>query len=292
MSKYINPFTDFGFKKLFGEEANKDLLIDFLNEVLGDENHIEDLSFKPTENLPKNEFDRKAIFDLYCHNQKGERFIIELQKAKQNFFKDRSVYYSTFPIQEQANKGDWNYKLQAVYTIGILDFKFEDNDKEKVLVKVKLKDQENVVFYDKLTFLYLQLVNFNKTEIQLENNFDKWLYVFKNLGTLEVMPERFKNKIFSKLFATAEIAKLNNQEYSDYIDSLKYYNDLRNVLDTARDEGKIEGEEIGFEKGIKEGIEKGIEKALKRGKLTIAEIAEDFEITIDFVLEIKQRKGF
>jgi predicted transposase/invertase (TIGR01784 family) len=300
MSKYINPFTDFGFKKLFGEEGNKDLLIDFLNEVLGDENHIEDLSFKPTENLPKNELDRKAIFDLYCHNQKGERFIIELQKAKQNFFKDRSVYYSTFPIQEQANKGDWNYQLQAVYTIGILDFKFEDNDKEKVLVKVKLKDQENAVFYDKLTFLYLQLVNFNKTESQLENNFDKWLYVFKNLGTLEAMPERFKNKIFNKLFATAEIAKLNNQEYSDYIDSLKNYNDLRNVLDTARDEGKIEGEEIGFEKGIKEGIregiregiEKGIEKALKRGKLTVEEIAEDFEVTVDFVLEIKQRKVF
>ena len=294
MSKYINPFTDFGFKKLFGEEANKDLLIDFLNEVLGEENHIEDLSFKPTENLPKNELDRKAIFDLYCHNKKGERFIIELQKAKQNFFKDSSVYYSTFPIQEQANKGDWNYKLQAVYTIGILDFRFEDKDKEKVLVKVKLKDQENEVFYDKLTFLYLQLVNFNKSEAELENNFEKWMYIFKNLGTLEAMPLRFKDKIFSKLFATAEIAKLNNNEYSDYIESLKNYNDLRNVLDTARDEGKIEGkiegEQIGIEKGKIERDNEIIVAGYKEG-FSPEQLSKLTKLDLILVREILQRNG-
>lgn len=102
--KYINPFTDFGFKKLFGSEPNKDLLIDFLNQVLPVRHKIKDLTYARTEQLGNSEADRKAIFDLYCVGENGERFIVEMQKAKQNFFKDRSVYYASFPIQEQARK--------------------------------------------------------------------------------------------------------------------------------------------------------------------------------------------
>lgn len=118
--KYINPFTDFGFKKLFGTEFNKELLIDFLNQVLGDRERIQDLTYLNTENLDNTETDRKAIFDLYCENEKGEKFIIELQNVKQQYFKDRSIYYSTFPIQSQAPKGrEWDYYLKAVYTIGM-----------------------------------------------------------------------------------------------------------------------------------------------------------------------------
>lgn len=114
--RYLNPFTDFGFKKLFGSEPNKDLLIDFLNELLIDHERTKDLSLKKTEQLDNTDLDRKAIFDLHCENENGEKFIVELQKAKQNYFKDRTVYYSTFPIQEQAEKGEWNYELKAVFT--------------------------------------------------------------------------------------------------------------------------------------------------------------------------------
>ena len=91
--KYINPFTDYGFKKLFGEEPNKDLLLDFLNQLLkGEQGEIKDLTYLKTEQLGDSDVDRKAIFDLYCENEKGEKFIVELQKSKQNFFKDRTVY--------------------------------------------------------------------------------------------------------------------------------------------------------------------------------------------------------
>ncbi len=124
--KYLNPFTDFGFKKLFGEEVNKDLLIDFLNSLLEGEQLVKDLTYLKNEHLGTSDIARKGIFDLYCENEKGEKFIVEIQKAKQDFFKDRSVYYSTFPIQEQAKQGVWNYELKAVYTIGILNFIFED----------------------------------------------------------------------------------------------------------------------------------------------------------------------
>ena len=128
-AKYVNPFTDFGFKKIFGEEASKPLLIDFLNALLPETSKIIDLSFKNTEFLGKTELDRKAVYDIYCENDKGEKFIVELQKAKQNYFRDRTIYYSTFPIQEQAEKGEWNYKLKAVYCVGYLASYYSSRDR-------------------------------------------------------------------------------------------------------------------------------------------------------------------
>jgi len=244
--KYLNPFTDFGFKKLFGSEPNKDLLIDFLNQILDSAYRVKSLSYKKSDFLGATELDRKAIFDLYCENSQGEKFIIELQKAKQNYFKDRSVYYSSFPIQEQGQKGEWNYELQAVFTVGILDFCFDDEQKGEVKVVVKLMDTEKqTVFYDKLTYIYLQMPNFTKTEEELETQYDKWLYVLKNLPKLQSRPQKLQDKVFDKLFQVAEIAKFDPQERMAYHDSLKYYRDLKNVIDTA----KVAGEEEGLAKG-------------------------------------------
>ena len=240
--KYINPFTDYGFKKLFGTEINKDLLIDFLNQVLPERHHIQDLSYTPTEQLGASEVDRKAIFDLYCTSPSGERFIVEVQKAKQNYFKGRSVYYSTFPIQEQAKKGDWDYQLAAVYTIGILDFVFDDDrHKKEVRHEVKLKDQHCQVFYDKLTFIYLEMPNFKKTETELETDFDKWMYVLKHLPYLQNRPAALQERIFQKLFEAAEIARFDPEEKARYEESLKYYRDLKNVVDTYYEEGREVG---------------------------------------------------
>ena len=261
--KYLNPFTDFGFKKLFGQEANKDLLKDFLNELLREnEGEITELTYLNSEQLGNTALDRKAIFDLYCTNEKGERFIVEIQKTKQAFFKDRSLYYATFPIQEQAQRAEWNFELKAVYTIAILDFAFDqDQDNTKVRHEVKLKDiHTNKVFYEKLTFIYLTMPRFTKTLEELETRFDKWLYVIKNLHKLEELPRRFKEKVFTKFFEVAAIAKLTPHERMAYEDSLKYYRDLKNSLDTSFDEGK--------EQGLKEGMEKGMEKE----KITVAKI--------------------
>ena len=239
VEKYINPFTDFGFKKLFGEEPNKDLLLDFLNELLSaEQGQITELTYLKNEHLDQ-DLNRKAIFDLYCTNQRGERFIVELQKAKQNFFKDRTVYYSTFPIREQAKRADWNYQLNAVYTIAILDFVFDEGKSkpEKYRYDVKLTDKETCkVFYDKLTFIYLEMPKFTKSVEELETRFDKWLYIIKNLNRLDSIPENLKEQIFERLFETAEIAKFNRKQLNDYEESLKYYRDIKNSLDTARQE--------------------------------------------------------
>ncbi|SFC39366.1 conserved hypothetical protein (putative transposase or invertase) [Flexibacter flexilis DSM 6793] len=279
--KYINPFTDFGFKKLFGSEPNKDLLMSFLNEIL--KLNIVELTYKKTEHLGASDLDRKVIFDLYCENEAGEKFIVELQKARQSFFKDRSLFYATFPIQEQAEKGDWNYELNAVYTVAILDFCFEDENRNDLKMSVKLMDEHRKrVFYDKLTFLYLQMPNFRKSENELETLEDKWLYLLKNLHKLQNRPARLQEKVFTKAFETAELAKLNDSERTAYEDSLKYYRDVKNSLDTAKEEGR--------EEGRLETTIKGIQKALQRGKLTVAEIAEDFDMPLEFVQKVKNQE--
>ena len=241
MATYLNPFTDSGFKKQFGEEYNKDLLIDFINQLLKKEQgRIKTLTYLTNEHLARSEADRRAVYDLYCENEQGDRFIVEIQKSKQKFFKDRALYYSTFPIAEQGKAGDWDFELKAVYTVAILDFVFDEdrNDKEKYRYDVKLTDIETYkVFYDKLTFIYLEMPKFEKTLDELETRFDKWLYVLKNLERLHDIPEKLKDRIFRKLFAAAEIAKFTPEEARAYEDSLKVYRDLKNSIETAREEG-------------------------------------------------------
>ena len=242
--KYVNPFTDFGFKKLFGEEPHKELLISFLNTLLPEKHQIEDLQYTRNEQQGAVALDRKAIFDLSCTSPSGERFIVELQKAKQNYFKDRSVYYATFPVQEQAQRGDWDFKLSAVYTVGILDFVFEEDREdrdERVVHHVQLKDQFGEVFYDKLTFIYLTLPNFNKTLDELETTQDKWFYIFRHLHEMDEIPAVLQEQIFLKLFDAAQVACFEPEERKAYENSLKYYRDLKNVTDTAWEEGREEG---------------------------------------------------
>lgn len=258
--RYTTFFTDFAFKRLFGTEENKDLLKDFLNEVLEGEQVISDLTLRQTEHLGSAAADRRAVFDIYCQNADGERFIIELQKAKQQFFKDRSVFYSTFPIQEQAQKGNWDFELQAVYTIGLLDFCFDDTDDAMLelpsprpyLHRVKLIEQSTCeVFYDKLTFIYLEMPRFHLTEEEVREagHFEKWIYLLKNLGTLDRIPDWAKEQVFLKFMEQAEIAEFAPNEQESYQASLKHYRDLTNVIETAREEGREEGRAEGQEEG-------------------------------------------
>lgn len=296
--RYINPFTDYGFKKLFGEEPNKDLLLDFLNELLREEQgEILSLTYLKSEHLGTSELDRKAIFDLYCENERGEKFIVELQKSKQNFFKDRSLYYATFPIREQAKRNDWSYELKAVYTVAILDFVF-DEDKhqpDKYRYDVKLSDIETrKVFYDKLTFIYLEMPKFNKTVDELETRFDKWLYVIRNLPRLDRVPEKLQERVFEKLFEAAEIAKFTPVQVRSYEDSLKHYRDLKNSLDTAFEEGKEEGKEKGKEEGVKIGERqkaiKVVHKSLDLG-MDVTTISEISGLSIEEIEQIRQARN-
>ena len=244
--KYINPYTDFGFKKLFGTEMNKDLLISFLNALFsGSKKEITDIQYLNSEHLGDNYGDRRAVFDVYCKTEDGGRFIVEMQKAEQSYFKDRSLYYSTFAIREQAPKGQqWDYQLEDVYTVGVLNFKFPDDEYplDSYRHEIKLKDvADNHVFYDKLTFVYLEMPKFNKTEDELETMFDKWMFVLRNLSRLFERPKALQDRVFQKVFEQAEIASYTPDERREYEASIKNYWDYYSTMKTAQDKGRAEG---------------------------------------------------
>ncbi len=285
MEKYINLFTDFGFKKVFGEEPNKDLLISFLNTLLPAKHQIAELEYSRNEWQGVSALDRKAIFDLHCKTPDGTYFIVELQKAKQNYFKDRSLYYASFPIQEQGQKGEWDFCLQAVYTVGILDFVFDDADKGEVIHTAQLKNQKNQVFYDKLTFIYITLPNFSKSLDELETLQDKWFYVFRHLPQLDTIPARLQENVFKKLFHITELIAFKPQEREAYQASLKYYRDLKNVIDTAFDDGLSTGFEQGVEKGIEQGIVQGIEQGRKQERINIAKNLKSLGFSLEQIAE-------
>lgn len=236
--RYINPYTDFGFKKLFGTEMNKDLLISFLNSLFGNmKSEIKDVRYLNSEHLGDGYGDRRAIFDVYCKTVDGGRFIVEMQKAEQDYFKDRSLYYSTFAIREQAPKGEWDYCLEDVYTVGLLNFKFPDDEypADSYRHEIKLKDvEDNHVFYDKLTFVYLEMPKFNKTEEELVTMFDKWMFALRNLYRLLERPKALQDRIFEKLFDQAEIAKYSDDERRQYEESRRDFWDYYSTMKTAR----------------------------------------------------------
>jgi predicted transposase/invertase (TIGR01784 family) len=247
--RYISLLTDFGFKRIFGTEPNKRLPIDFLNTLLPPHHQIRDLTFKNTENLGNTTIDRRAIFDIYCEAENGDKFIVEIQRVNQGFFKDRSLYYATFPIQEQALKGDWNYQLTAVYTIGVLDFVFEEfRQEDNFLHVVELKDDLGRLFYKKLKFIYIELPKFKKNIEQLETHLDKWLYLLRNLARLDEPTPNLQEEVFAELFEAAEIANFSPDDRRVYQGSLKAFRDWYAIETTGRQEAM----EQGFTRGREE----------------------------------------
>ena len=256
--RYISLLTDFGFKRIFGTAPNKDLLINFLNSLFEGEQVITDVHYLNAENVGDVYTERKAIFDVYCENERGERFIVEMQNAYQQFFKDRSLFYSTFPIREQAQKNsDWNFRLEHVYVVALLNYDMREPafDERDINHDVGLLDKKtHRVFNDKLTFKYVEINKFTKSEDELETLFDKWLYLLRNLSRLDKQPAALKEKVFSKLFEEAEIARFTPIELHAYEDSMKAYRDFKNSIDTAvmqgRTEERVQMAKAMFSKGI------------------------------------------
>jgi predicted transposase/invertase (TIGR01784 family) len=233
MGKYINPLTDFGFKHIFGI---KDLLINFLNAVLKIEGGIMDLHYDNTVKPGRSEEDRTNIFDLFCTTGKGERIIIEMHNHRQEYFKDRALYYASCSIQEQNVKGKgWNYMLSPVYSVNIVNFRLDKPQKAKYASYIQLMDIDtHQVFNKKLTFVFMELPCFTKKEHELKTGVEQWMYVLKYLPELDNLPKTLCNEVFEKLFFMAEIAKLSKAKRKDYDNSLKRYRNM-NLAISERD---------------------------------------------------------
>ena len=275
--RYISLLTDFGFKRIFGTNPNKDLLIDFLNSLFDGEQVVKNVTFLNSEHVGDVRTDRKAIFDVYCENEKGEKFIVEMQNASQKYFKDRSLYYATFPIREQAQKGEvWNYELKHVYVVALLNYDMTDSAfaQDTINHDIGLLDkQTHKVFNDKLTFKYVEIAKFNKSIEELKTNYDKWIYVLQNLSRLDRQPRYLQTEVFSRLFNQAEIARFSKTELREYEDSLKAYRDMRNSLDNAE------------EKGIAKGLAKGRAEGKKDKAVEIAKKLLEMDMPIDAIMK-------
>ena len=165
-----------------------------------------------------------------------------------------------------------------------MGFEFEKNNtKDEYINSIKLKNQNNKIFYDKLSFIFIELPKYNKCEAELKTHFDKWLYFLKNLDSFDKIPDILKEDIFEEAFKVAEIAKFTKQELLEYENSLKIYRDNINVIETA----KMEGREEGLKEGLKEGISKVAKKMLALGH-SVEEIAEITGLTVNEIEVIKK----
>ncbi|HRN57956.1 MAG TPA: Rpn family recombination-promoting nuclease/putative transposase [Agriterribacter sp.] len=311
IGRFIDPLTDFGFKRIFGSEPNKDLLIAFLNELFRGRKIIKDLVYNPQENNGPAKHYRKIIFDLTCTGGDGETFIIEMQRAEQQYFSDRAVYYTASRLYEQGPKGekDWDYKLKEVYLIALMDFNLDSTPPEKYLHRVRLAEEETgQTFYNKLGFIFLELPNFNRREKDIRTDLERWLYVLRNMSKFQKIPVILHKRIFQKLFHISEVANLKKEEYMSYERALMDKWDAYAVKKTAREKlakamekGMEKGIEKGMEKGMEKGIERGIEKGaaqksyevvkklLSAGRFTITEIADFAGVSENFVRNAKKK---
>ena len=254
MGKFINPFTDVGFKRLFGQEISKPVLIAFLNSLLEGERHVVDLQYLDKEKIGINDGDRSLIYDVLCKTDSGEYIIVEMQNKSQPYFKNRSIYYSARSIIEQGERGsEWEYDIKAVYLIALLNFRLEGLEKE-LRTDVALMDMKrHTLFSDKVRMVFLQLPYFIKELDECEDIFERIIYVLKHMDILQRMPFLAQDAVFKRLSEIADVASLSKEERREYDKSLKHYRDTIAVMHGQWLEGHASG--------LAEGMEKGIEKA-------------------------------
>lgn len=268
MDKFVNPFSDFGFKKIFGSEVSKDLIISFLNGVLNDEK-IVDITFHNVEMLGMKQEQRRAVFDIFCENEKGEYFIVEMQKSRQKYFSDRVLYYASFVIQQQSSftqerlssteteeiRRRWHYNISKVYVVCILNYVMDASRPEKYRWDVVRMDRElKEPFSETLNEIYLEMPKFMLPLSQCDTIYKKWLYVLNNIHIMERLPEELNNQIFRKLKSLVEVERLTPDERLAYEVSISVERDLSAALETSFEDGEAKGEKNVAIKMKKQGI--------------------------------------
>ena len=264
LPRYINPLNDWGFKRLFGTEVNKEFLIAFLMEIFPDK-RIKDISYLPTEQLGLASGDRNARFDVMCKDESGEKFIVEIQLAYQKHFRERALYYSGMVLHSQGVKGKkWNYNIKGVYFIGLLNFTFGPERGGGLIRRYSVREDESgELMTDKLRFVFIEIGRFDKRPEELKTNLDKWFYVLKNLHRLLERPTALVDRIFRRFFEAAEVISLTKDEKKQYVSNMINERDTYNQIAYAREFGREEG----IKQGLKQGLEQGREQGVEQGKV-------------------------
>lgn len=291
MGKFVNPFTDIGFKVIVGSELSKDVLIQLLNAWLEGEHHIEDLVFLDKENHNDNIHDRGIVYDLYCRTSSGEHIIVEMQNRWHSCFLDRTLYYVCRSISRQqqlppehvdemavgVSPGDSEeacgtktnprsfgkrYKLATVYGIFLMNFK-ESGLEEKFRTDAAVMDCETGRMVNShLRQIYLQFPYFTKELSECETLCDKLMYTLKNMDKWDRMPGALKEQVFQRLEQLAAVANLSEADRIAYDKAVDAYRISRTVEADCYERGMQDG----FDKGIKEGIKEGARNIALRMK--------------------------
>ena len=221
-SKYVDPMVDVAFKQLLGSEKNKHLTKGLLEQVFNLE--IEELSFVNVEHPGDTLEDRNAVFDLQCKSKQIGEFIVEMQVREQAYFSKRALYYSTFPITEQAPKGKWNYDYKPVFFLGMINFKIADTP--DFIHRYSINEVgTGHQLTDALQFVFMEVGPFNKGWEDCNSFEEKFLYYFKNLPTFASKPDTQQDSYFEELLAAAEYSNMTKAERASYNARLKTLRD-------------------------------------------------------------------
>ena len=283
MAKFINPFTDVGFKRIFGQEFSKPLLLDFLNSLLEGEKYIVNLTFLDKEQPALYDEDRSLIYDIYCETDEGEHIIVEMQNKSQPYFKSRSIYYISESIARQGERGSsWNYAIDSVYLIAFLNF-IPLDFKQQFRTDVVLAEKNTVdQFSDKLRMIYLQLPLFKKEADECENQVERWIYLLKNMETLSRLPWAAQSAVFKKLESIADVGAMSRDERLKYDEALRKYRDTISVFEGVRMDGLMEGRMEGRKEGLMEGRMEG----QRSEKMENARKMKTYGLALDMIAEI------
>ena len=283
--KFINPFTDVGFKRIFGSEESKSVLIYLLNTVIGDENRIVSIEYTDKEHPSESTEGKTVIYDIYCTTSDGRRIIVEMQSERQHNFKKRTLYYVARSISRQIMKGETDYEYDAVYLVSLLNFT-DRSISDDIRTEVRLMDMKHKrAFMNEMRMIYVQLPLMKKTEEECDNDLDYWIYILNNMETLDKMPFTEKNPAFVELIDLATYQNMSEDEQVAYDRSLKRMWDYDNMLRGEREYAMAEGEARGRAEG--EAMEKAkIAKNLKGLAVPIEIIVQASGLTKEQIEEL------
>ena len=278
--KYADLLDDDVFKLVFGQESSKEIMIEFLNQVIFDR-QIVDLEFMDKEMHPLDRERKSSVYDMFCRTDDGSRIIVEVQRRKQSCYIERAIYYSTFQIQRQIDGGIGDYNFYPVYIISILNFSLEENrGNSDVLTTYRLYEEKTKgLLTDKVTFIFLELSKFKKSIEELNGDILEGMYFcFKNMAVLTDRPDVLGHEFFRKIFQVSELLNMDEVTRLKVIEKMTTERDLRNQMEYARkvaiSEGHAEGHAAGHAEGLAEGLAAGHAEGHAKGrKMMASEIA-------------------
>ena len=292
--KYADLLNDEVFKIVFGRESSKDVMIEFLNQVIPDRT-IVDLKFMDKEMHPVERDCKGSVYDMSCMTDDGSRVIVEVQRRKQPFYVERALYYSTFQIQRQVEAGAQEYDFLPVYVVNILDFKIDRNDDDPEVRSIfrLYEERSHTLLTDRVTFIFLELSKFRKTIEELDGNILEGMYFcFKNMTVLKERPEVLRHDVFKKIFEVTELLEMDSETRAKVTHKMTTERDLRNQIayatKVAIEEGLAEGRAKGLAEGRAEGRAEGqagiVRKMLEAG-MSIEEVVRISGLTEEQIRE-------